>query len=117
MSVRDQGQQSLTWDTAVRIGSTTDIQFSEMRGLTGKNLARSTHQRAEVQHMLDEQAELAIADGDFITPEPRTACRAIATMCTSLPSWFRTDGPITPAHVARSYATYAVAIMTAASCN
>ncbi|MDT0200459.1 TetR family transcriptional regulator [Nocardioides sp. AE5] len=84
---------------------------SEMRGLTGKNLARSTHQRAEVQHMLDEQAELAIADGDFTTPEPRTAARAIATMCTSLPSWFRTDGPITPGQVARSYATYAVAMM------
>jgi hypothetical protein len=44
--------------------------------------------------------------------EIRIATRATATMCTSLPSWFRMDGPVGASYVAARYADYAVAILS-----
>jgi AcrR family transcriptional regulator/DNA-binding XRE family transcriptional regulator len=72
---------------------------SEMRGLSGADLARVTGLRNEVQHLIDDQAALAFPGKDV-----RTACRAIATMCTALPSWFRPAGPLSAEQVAREYA-------------
>ena len=43
--------------------------------------------------------------------EIRIATRGTATMCTSLPSWFRVDRPVDAAHIAARYADYAVAIL------
>ncbi|NYG59772.1 AcrR family transcriptional regulator/DNA-binding XRE family transcriptional regulator [Nocardioides daedukensis] len=79
---------------------------SEMRGISGDELVRVTGLRDEVQHLLDEQAALA-----FPGIEVRTPCRAIATMCTSLPSWFREEGPLAAQEVAKQYATFALAIL------
>jgi AcrR family transcriptional regulator len=76
---------------------------SEMRGIAGADLVRVTGARDEVQHLLDEQAALALPGA-----EVRVACRAIATMCTSLPSWFRADGPLSADYVARQYAAFAL---------
>jgi AcrR family transcriptional regulator/DNA-binding Xre family transcriptional regulator len=75
---------------------------SEMRGITGQNLVRVTGLRDDVQHLLDEQALLAYPGADI-----GVACRAIATMCTSLPSWFRSDGLLTAEQVAKRYARLA----------
>ena len=37
--------------------------------------------------------------------------RAVATMCTSLPQWFRVGGPTTPEELAVQYADYALALL------
>lgn len=79
---------------------------SEMRGLSGVDRDRIADLRDEVQHLLDEQAALA-----FPGAEVRTACRAIATMCTSLPSWFRPEGHLAAEQVARKYADYAMGML------
>nr|WP_183590623.1 TetR family transcriptional regulator [Nocardioides soli] len=97
--------ESLALFHAVR-GDLAFIGASEMRGMSGDDLARVTALRDEVQHLLDEQAALA-----FPGVEVRTACRAIATMCTALPSWFRVDGPLTPAQVAAEYARLAIRML------
>ena len=76
---------------------------SEMRGLSGEDLARVTALRDEVQHLLDAQAALASPCADV-----KVACRAVATMCTALPTWFRADGPLAPEQVARQYAELAL---------
>lgn len=102
--------ESLALFHAVR-GDLAFIGASEMRAIEEPERTRVVGLRDEVQHALDAQAERCIASGDFTVSDPRTACRAIATMCTSLPSWFRLSGPLTPQEVARSYAKYAVAIM------
>jgi AcrR family transcriptional regulator/DNA-binding XRE family transcriptional regulator len=86
---------------------------SEMRGLDPDDRTRITGLRDEVQHLLDDQAARAIAAGEFSTRDPRTATRAIATLCTSLPSWFRPDGALAADQVARQYAEYAIALMHA----
>lgn len=86
---------------------------SEMRGLQGAELERVVALRNGVQYLLDEQAEVCLARGDFGCDDPHTAGRAIATMCTSLPSWFRLDGPKTAQQVARQYSRYALTLMGA----
>ncbi|QIX25551.1 TetR family transcriptional regulator [Nocardioides sp. JQ2195] len=94
--------ESLALFHAVR-GDLAFLGASEMRGLSGDDLERVTGLRREVQHLLDEQAALA-----FPGSQVRTVCRAIATMCTSLPSWFDVEGPLTAERVAKMYAGYAV---------
>lgn len=97
---------------AVR-GDLAFLGASEMRGLDGAELNRIVGLRNEVQHMLDEQARLFIEEGAVTCEDPHTAGRAISTMCTSLPGWFRVDGPMSAQQVARLYADYALALMRA----
>lgn len=66
--------------------------------------------RNEVQHLIDEQGALASPGADV-----RVICRAIATMFTSLPSWFRPAGPLAAEKVAEQYARFAVALLSAAT--
>lgn len=82
------------------------IGASEMRGIEEPELSRVARLRDEVQHLLDEQAARAFPDR-----EVRTACRAIATMCTSLPGWFRPGGRLTAEQVAKKYAAYGLAML------
>ena len=98
--------ESLALFHAMR-GDLAFLGASEMRGLSGEDLTRVTELRNEVQHLLDEQAAKAMPG-----VEVRIACRAIATMCTSLPSWFRAEGPLTPEQVATQYAGYAVELVS-----
>ena len=86
---------------------------SEMRGLEADHRRRTANERSEVQHLLDDQASRAIEAGELPTRDPRTATRAVATMCTSLPSWFHLGGAVTAEQVARQYADYGLAMMRA----
>lgn len=95
---------------AVR-GDLAFLGASEMRGLGPAERVRVTAMRDEVQHALDRQADACLAAGAFRVGDPRVACRAIATMCTSLPSWFRLDGPLSAREVAAQYSRYALAVM------
>ncbi|WP_258052547.1 TetR family transcriptional regulator [Streptomyces sp. Ru73] len=87
------------------------IGASEMRSLHRANRRRIAGLRNGVQHMLDAEIEDAVREGTFTTRHPRHAARAIATMCTSLPQWFRPDGPSTPEHIASEYAEFALALL------
>ncbi|MBZ4016592.1 TetR family transcriptional regulator [Streptomyces purpurogeneiscleroticus] len=91
------------------------IGASEMRSLHPANRRRITALRNDVQHILDAEIDAAVREGTFTTPHPRHAARAIATMCTSLPQWFRTDGPSTPEQIAREYAGFALGLLGARS--
>lgn len=104
--------ESLALFHALR-GDLAFLGASEMRSLAPAERARITALRDEVQHLLDEQAERAVAEEGPASVDVRTATRAVATMCTSLPSWFRPDGPLTAEQVARRYARYAVALLRA----
>jgi AcrR family transcriptional regulator len=97
---------------AVR-GDLAFVGASEMRGLDGQEREQVVALRDGVQYALDEQARLCLEAGDFRCADPHTAGRAIATMCTSLPGWFRLDGPLSAPEVARRYSGYALALMGA----
>jgi AcrR family transcriptional regulator len=87
------------------------IGASEMRSLEPDNRARIAQSRNDLQHMLDHEIAGAIGAGELDTRHPADAGRAISTMCTSLPQWFRIDGPSTPEQIAREYADFALDLL------
>jgi len=97
--------ESLALFHAVR-GDLAFLGASEMRGLGERERLRVTALRDDVQRALDDQARAATSRDDV-----RVATRAIATMCTALPSWYRPDGPIAPQEIAARYAGYALAML------
>ncbi|MFD4405282.1 TetR family transcriptional regulator [Nocardia sp. NPDC058499] len=87
------------------------IGASEMRSLTQDNRQRITHSRNELQYILDEDIDTALNKANLTTSRARMAGRAITTMCTSLPQWFRLDGPATPEQIAAEYAGFALDLL------
>lgn len=84
---------------------------SEMRSLSPANRRRITASRNEIQYLLDADIDAALAEADRPAARARTAGRAIATMCTSLPQWFRLDGPASPEQIATEYADFAIDLL------
>ncbi|WP_435832581.1 TetR family transcriptional regulator [Nocardia vinacea] len=92
----------------------SDLAFigaSEMRSVDEPNRSRIAAQRNNVQRMIDDQVAAGIRTGEFTTRYPHEAARAVATMCTSLPQWFRPVGPVSQQQIAVEYAQFAVDIM------
>lgn len=87
------------------------IGASEMRSLEEPDRSRITESRNQIQYLLDAQIDAAVREGAVTTAHPRDAGRAIATMCTSLPQWFRADGPSTPEQIAAEYARFALDLL------
>ncbi|MCC3314007.1 TetR family transcriptional regulator [Nocardia africana] len=87
------------------------IGASEMRSLTSDNRRRITASRNDIQYLLDEDIDTALAEANLPTAHARVAGRAIATMCTSLPQWFRLEGPATPEQIATEYADFALGLL------
>lgn len=94
-----------------RRGDLAFLGASEMRAVEEPDRSRVVGLRDEVQHLLDAQVDRCLDAGRFTVTDPRVAARAVATMCTALPSWFRPAGALRPEDVARRYAGYAVAMM------
>ncbi|WP_280464135.1 TetR family transcriptional regulator [Nocardia carnea] len=87
------------------------IGASEMRSLTQDNRQRITHSRNELQYILDEDIDTALNEENLTATRARVAGRAITTMCTSLPQWFRLEGPATPEQIAAEYAGFALDLL------
>ncbi|MGW6378284.1 TetR family transcriptional regulator [Rhodococcus sp. NPDC055112] len=87
------------------------IGASEMRSLEPANRERITDSRNRIQYLLDDEIDAAIAEGSLTTRHARDAGRAISTMCTSLPQWFRADGPSSPEQIAAEYAGFALDLL------
>lgn len=87
------------------------IGASEMRSLNPDNRRRITASRNEIQYLLDEDIDTALTEENLSTAHARAAGRAISTMCTALPQWFRLDGPATPEQIATEYADFALGLL------
>lgn len=84
---------------------------AEMRSLHPANRDEIAGMRHAQQRLVDAEVANAVADGDFRTPHPREAARAVVTMCTALPTWFSPDGPLTPEQIAKQYVDFALDVM------
>lgn len=84
---------------------------SEMRSLEPANRRRIAALRTNIQHIMDAEISAGVAQGQFRTPAPREAGRAISTMCTSLPQWFQESGPLTPEKIAMEYAVFSLGML------
>lgn len=87
------------------------IGASEMRSLEPANRRRIAASRNEIQYLLDADIDAALTEAGRGTEHARAAGRAIATMCTALPQWFRLDGPATPEQIATDYAGFALGLL------
>ncbi|MGY0498102.1 TetR family transcriptional regulator [Nocardia sp. FBN12] len=87
------------------------IGASEMRSLDPADRDRITASRNEIQYLLDADIDAALTEAHRPTTHARDAGRAIATMCTALPQWFRLDGPSSPEQIAVAYADFALGLL------
>lgn len=69
---------------------------SELRGLEPEARREVVALRNRVQSLIDEVVLAGVASGDFGTPYPDDAARALATMCVGVSNWYRADGPLSP---------------------
>lgn len=70
------------------------LSANEMRSLTPENRNRYVSRRDEQQRMLDIVVSDGVESGDFKTPHPGDASRAITSLCLGVASWYRADGEL-----------------------
>lgn len=79
------------------------IASSEMRSLTGDAREHYIVQRDEQQAQITEIVEQGIAEGRFHCNHVKETSRAIASLCISVASWYRSDGPLTANEIMSRY--------------
>ena len=84
---------------------------AEMRSFEPANRARIADLRTVQQRMVDHEVAEAVRLGRFRADHPHEAARAVVTMCTALPTWWRPDGPLSPEQVAEQYVGFARQMM------
>jgi AcrR family transcriptional regulator len=83
---------------------------SEIRSLEPDERAVYVALRDELEDLLTATVEAGVRAGQFTTPHPREASRAILTMCQGVATWYHMEGPLTPDEVAARYATFCLAV-------
>lgn len=88
---------------------------SELRSLEGANRDRVVGLRDELQHLLDDVVAAGAAAGDFATPYPKAASRAVAVMCVGVATWYRADGALSGDELVRRHLALARGIASSAA--
>lgn len=80
---------------------------TEMRSMDADVRARHVAQRDEQQHLLEDAITAGVADGSFVSDYPADAARAISSLCVSIASWYRPDGPLTEDDIVERHVDFA----------
>lgn len=91
------------------------VGLSELRHLQPVHRERIAQLRRRQQRMVDAEVAAAHQIGRFTTPYPHEAARAVVTMCTAIPQWYREDGADTPEQIAQRHVRLALDLMRYAS--
>lgn len=84
------------------------IGASELRSLDEPGRREVVALRDEQEAMFRDTVEAGVASGEFATPYPREAARAIINMGYSIASWYRAGGEVGPAEMAERYRVLAL---------
>jgi hypothetical protein len=87
------------------------IGSSELRSLESPHAEENRRLRRESKQLFDNEVIAGIASGEFRCDNPRGASRAVVSLFTALPLWFRPNGPQSPREVAAQYADYALLVV------
>jgi AcrR family transcriptional regulator len=87
---------------------------SELRALEEPVRGAHVAKRIRQQQLFDDVVADGLARGEFSTPLPEEAARAIVVMCTGVASWFSPKGPLTRDEVVRRYQRLALDVVGAA---
>ena len=86
---------------------------TEMRSMSSEVRSRHIAQRDEQQHLFEATISDGIADGSFDCPYPADAARAVSSLCVSIASWYRPDGPLSEDEVVAHHLDFARRIIGA----
>jgi AcrR family transcriptional regulator len=87
---------------------------TELRSLTGDRLVRTVAKRDAYEAIVVDVLADGVHRGVFDQLDPKLTAFAVISMCTNVGIWYRPDGRLTLAEVARSYATMATRLAGAA---
>lgn len=82
---------------------------TETRSLEPENRARYIAMRDELEALVQTSVRDAVDLGEFSTPYPVDAGRAVLTMAQAVANWYRSHGPLTPQQIADRYVQIALA--------
>lgn len=81
------------------------------RGLSLRGPARVLGVSPATLSQIENGRTAAVGAGLFRADHPHEAARAVVTMCTALPTWWRPDGPLSTEQVAEQYVGFALEVM------
>ncbi|WP_300400519.1 TetR/AcrR family transcriptional regulator [Nocardioides sp.] len=90
------------------------IGASELRSLDDVGRAEVVALRDEQEALFREVVDHGVTSGEFSTPYPREAVRAVIEMGYSIASWYRLGGTTSPETMAERYRELALATVRAA---
>jgi AcrR family transcriptional regulator len=82
---------------------------TELRSLEPANRERYVAARDELEALMRHTVLEGVEAGDFTTPYPADAGRAVLVMCQAVAQWYRPDGPLDARQVAERYVAIALA--------
>lgn len=84
---------------------------NEIGNLTPQHRSRFIARREEHQRMLDVVVADGVDSGEFTTPHPIDASRAITSLCLGVASWYHVDGELHPDEFLKRYREIARSIV------
>ena len=96
--------------TSIHRRDLTFLASSEIRSMEPELRTRNIAQRDRQQHLLAEAVRAGVAEGTFDCAYPGDAARAVASLCVSVSSWYRPDGPLSADEIVERYLGFARAI-------
>jgi AcrR family transcriptional regulator len=79
------------------------IASSEMRSMEPDVRRRHVAARDVQQNMITDIIQQGIAEGTFHCRHPKETARAVSSLCVSVSSWYRPDGPLSIDTIAERY--------------
>ena len=83
------------------------VASTEMRSMEPEVRAHHVAQRDRQQQMIEDAIRDGVRCGTFSCEHPEDAARAIASLCVSIASWYRPDGPLSAEVVVGRYLGFA----------
>lgn len=89
------------------------VASTEMRSMDADVRAHHVAQRDSQQAMIEDAIRAGVDAGDFTCEHPEDTARAIASLCVSIASWYRPDGPLSADDVVARHLEFAMAMVGA----
>lgn len=83
------------------------VASTEMRSMDPDVRAHHIAQRDAQQEMIEDAIHAGVESGEFSCTHPEDAARALASLCVSIASWYRPDGPLSADDVVARHLEFA----------
>lgn len=90
------------------------VASTEMRSMDPDVRAHHISQRDAQQAMVEDAIRAGVESGDFSCRHPEDTARAISSLCVSIASWYRPDGPLSSDDVVARHLEFALGMVGAA---